>query len=705
VTQPPPDPAPTPAAEPTVEAPAKPPRPRKGSVFAIIERELIRTARRWQTFGLRAAFAGILLSLVVIFWAAEVADAITVDKQSLAQSGRTIFQIYVWTQWAVLGALTPIVVAQSIIEEKEGRTLDLLAITRLPIGRILWGKLVSRIISLELLILAGMPVLAICMSLGGIELTQLANVWLQMTTMVLAGGAVAAFLGLYATGPFSVAMTTWFWMVVAFTTGPIPHAAATSATTDQNWAWISPFYALIFGAGWTCVGPLLTWLPVVALTMVLAAAGFRAMVANADDPVGGFGTLSKDFSGLRKLKTGLALLMVGLLAATPLVVFQRIALPFFPPIRAVSWLWNIGWLWLGTGVYLLAARASYIRLSRRKDRRHKRDWKKLVESWRPVPEARVGESAVAIGHGEAAAWTEMLEEEGSPQPARIPGATGRDMSGKPAQALTVARKPRFAPVRQVWSNPVAWRETVTRAHGGLSRMILRVYIVVGLMVGFLFFVGAFQVGPFPAIAGFITASMMAAMVVLMTATASIAGELRSRTLELLCATRMSSAEILWGKLLSTGLVTAPAFGAAVFMLFLAIALQVQHDAGFAEADGLGWLLRAAGLSAWLGAALLAVANLCHWIGLRSRSASRVWIWTVSLAAAWVVGPFIALALGDGVTVVEFLVAMVNPVASEQFLENRELPIQLYVSVGLWASLALAAFVDNVRQLNRRAVRE
>ena len=49
--------------------------------------------------------------------------------------------------------------------------------------------------------------------------------------------------------------------------------------------------------------------------------------------------------------------------------------------------------------------------------------------------------------------------------------------------------------------------------------------------------------------------------------------------------------------------------------------------------------------------------------------------------------------------------MVNPVASEQFLENRELPIQLYVSVGLWASLALAAFVDNVRQLNRRAVRE
>ena len=677
-------------------------KPRRASLWAVVERELLRTARRWQTYAMRAAFAAGLLTVIVVYWATSVTNAMSMDRQSLAQSGQIIFQLYVWTQFMVLAALTPIVVAQSMIEEREGKTLDLLAITRLPPGRLLWGKLLSRVIALELLVLAGMPVMAICMSLGGVELVQLANVWVQMTVLVLSGGAVAAFLGLYAKGPFSPAITTWIWMLLAWTLGALPHAAA-SGVQLPAWAWTSPFFALTNKSNDLAIlGPLLTWLPVIFLTMLLAAAGFRAMMANADDPQGGFGTLSKDFEGLRRAKTGLAILVVALLAATPLVVFQQLLRVSFPPVMVVSWLWNIGWLILGTGVWLLAARFSYIRLARRRAGRHKTSWKKLVKIWQPTGPSP--NASLAGQPTEAAAWTEGADGQGPAQPT-VPGATGRDLSGKPAEARITSRRPRFAPVRDVWSNPVAWRETVTRAHGGLSRSVLRAYIVVAALIGFFFFIGAFRVSAIPAVASAVAAYFMASMVVLMTSTASIAGELRSKTLELLCATRMTSAEILWGKLMSTGLLAVPAWLTGSVMMFLAVGLAVDSTWEVQRFQVIGWLLRVVGLTAWSAVALVCVANLCHWIGLRARSASRVWLWTVGLATMWVIGPPILLVLGEGNDAVAFIVAQINPLISEQLWDRpAEHPIQLFVSVGTWAALALAVFVDNVRGLSRRAIR-
>ena len=358
-----------------------------------------------------------------------------------------------------VAALTPILVAQSVIEEREGRTLELMAITRLPPGRILWGKLLSRVLGLELLVLAGMPILAICMSLGGVELSQLANVWLQMTTLIVSAGAVAAFLGLYATGPFSPALLTWFWMFVAFTMGVAPHFAMSEAS-EQAAAFVSPFWSLIGGEGWTIVGPILTFAPVAFLTILLGAAGFRAMVAQSDDPVSGLGSLSKDFDGLRRMKNGLAILMVALLAATPLMLVQvaaKNAMPGFWPAGGLSWVWNIGWIWLGTGVYLLAARVSYIRLANRRSGRHRKSWRQQVAEWRPVSLPQAGEASLTIDAAEAAAWEGMLEEEGAPEGpgSQVPPA-GTCPAGRPT--------PRSGPDGP--ASPRCGRSGATRWPGG-----------------------------------------------------------------------------------------------------------------------------------------------------------------------------------------------------------------------------------------------
>jgi len=671
-----------PEAAQAVNAPPKRPRPGLGPV---LERELIRSSRRWQTWGLRFGFAAVLLLLTGLYWGEEVAGLLEADRNLLAQRGRTIFGLYAWTQFIVLTALTPILVAQSVIEEREGLTLEILSITRLSPGRILLGKLIARLVGLELLVLGGMPVLAVCMSLGGVELSQLVSVWSNMTALIISLGAVAAFLGLFARGSFSVAFVTWLWMFGAYIFGAIPNASIVQ--TNQSLAFTSPFYCLIFGEGWTVIGPLLTWLPVSAAVLALGAAGFQAAMAGADDPIDGFGTLSKDFEALRKMRTWLAVMLVVALAATPVVILQKVIEDVFWPIRGISWIWNMVWLWVGTGIYLLIARALFIRLARRPSRRKAQPWKQVAREWEQMTPVKRDDP------GEAGAWGEVVP------------ATGRSMAGKSVGDELQVRKPRFSVVRRVWRNPVAWRETVTRAHGGLSQAILRSYLLLFFVGGGFVLLGVFVAHPFFPISTGLACFFMAAMVVITSASASMAGELRSRSLELLCATRMKPSRILWGKLFSTGLLMAPAYATGVLMFGLGLGLVVEDWVPLSSRERLeafGVLLRWVGVSLWFGVALFAVANVCHWIGLRASSASRVWISTVTWSTAMVLGPPLLLALFGGDEAAQVIVGLVNPLLTENTWEAKEPPWMVVASIGFWSVGALVLFVLNTRLLPRRA---
>ncbi|MCP4869375.1 MAG: ABC transporter permease subunit [Proteobacteria bacterium] len=694
---------PTPAEKPD----PKPPQRRRPGIGTVLERELIRSARRPQTYSLRAGFALMLLGLIAVWWAEEVQGRTGMDRQGLASQGQFIFQLYVWVQWAVLGVLTPILIAQSVIEEREGKTLKLLTITNLGAGRILVGKWLSRVIGLELLILAGLPPLALTLSLGGVELWQLLSAWLQLTTLVMSGGAVAAFLALYAKGPFSVAIATWVWMICAFTMGFIPHGAVVQ--TEGSLAWMSPFYALILAKEWSVtVGPILGFGMVTAAVLHLGALGFRAAMSGADDPLQGFGTLSGDFEGLRKVKTRLAILMVVLLAATPLMMVQKAIETFVPAdwmkiaISSGSWIWAVLWIWLATGVYLLVVRAAYIQLGRRRSKRHDRSWKELVRNWEPAAAPSTARSIEPDSDAaEANAWAERPAV-----PLSVP-LSGRNLSGRSVDEAAPGRKARFSVVRSVWRNPVLWREVVTRAHGGLSKMILRSYVVVALIGGFFFFIGLLAVSPglslFCGFSGF----AMAALVVLMTSTASIAGELRNSTLELLCATRMSALRILWGKLLAAWALAAPAYLAGVVATALGVSLVLADSFEYRSFDRLeafGVLLSWGGVTLWYGVALTTVVAVCHWIGLRAESASRVWMWTIGWATAMLVLPPLAAAIFDNQASIRAVIGLINPLLDEATWDVDDPPIVLFCSIGVWLMFTAALFVDNAYRLPRRASR-
>ncbi len=106
--------------------------------------------------------------------------------------------------------------------------------------------------------------------------------------------------------------------------------------------------------------------------------------------------------------------------------------------------------------------------------------------------------------------------------------------------------------RNVWSNPVAWREACTRAAGG---RVLRWGIVVGGLVSsfvvFLYYVrGGLKAAEVPEwLAGLTMIQFALALIIAAnTAATSITKEKESKTMELLMTTPLTSSYVLWGKL-------------------------------------------------------------------------------------------------------------------------------------------------------------
>src|SRR5207244_5018575 len=69
--------------------------------------------------------------------------------------------------WGVM--LTPAMVAGSIAEEKDRRTLEFILATDLRDREIVFGKLAARFANIVLLLLTGVPILSALQFLGGVD--------------------------------------------------------------------------------------------------------------------------------------------------------------------------------------------------------------------------------------------------------------------------------------------------------------------------------------------------------------------------------------------------------------------------------------------------------------------------------------------------------------------------------------------------------
>jgi ABC-type transport system involved in multi-copper enzyme maturation permease subunit len=142
--------------------------------------DIVRTGRQRHTYLLRWLYAvvvGFTLTTLYYSWLRGKAHAsnlnVVVGTNELANFGAEFFTTFIVMQFLVVVLLTPVYVAGTICVDKERKILEFLFATDLRNREIIFGKLASRVLTLLLFVLVGLPILAFVQLFGGVDPEQL----------------------------------------------------------------------------------------------------------------------------------------------------------------------------------------------------------------------------------------------------------------------------------------------------------------------------------------------------------------------------------------------------------------------------------------------------------------------------------------------------------------------------------------------------
>ncbi|MDB5339365.1 MAG: hypothetical protein JWN70_4984, partial [Planctomycetaceae bacterium] len=158
----------------------------------LLVKELQEQAARRRTYIVRVAYATLFFFACMTIILPEMSRAGN-SGLSVLGIGRNIFIGIVGWQFAGIYLFLPALACSVLTIEKERNTLGLLFLTKLEPWTIIFEKLLSRLLPMYCLIFCSMPLLAFCMSFGGVNTVDMfVAVWfLSLTAFQICSIAVA----------------------------------------------------------------------------------------------------------------------------------------------------------------------------------------------------------------------------------------------------------------------------------------------------------------------------------------------------------------------------------------------------------------------------------------------------------------------------------------------------------------------------------
>src|SRR6056297_701279 len=155
----------------------------------VLQRELLVNLRTKKSFLLLAAYQ-IVLSLVVL--AAWPSDQ-RLDLTNNPPSASKLVNLFFLGQYVIASLMAPSFAAGAISGEKERQTYEMLLASPMRPGAIVLGKMVASLLHLVLLVLASLPIIALCLPLGGVSLYEVIAAYFGLLMSVLLFGAIGIF--------------------------------------------------------------------------------------------------------------------------------------------------------------------------------------------------------------------------------------------------------------------------------------------------------------------------------------------------------------------------------------------------------------------------------------------------------------------------------------------------------------------------------
>lgn len=208
----------------------------------VFQAELLTLSRRARFFAGRFLY-GVLVLLVVSFAYHAMAkyfyDEGEIPIQRLAAIGQAIFAAFAWLQGLIALVMTPALVAGSIADEKQRKTLHYLMASQLSAPEIILGKVAARLLRIGVLAAIGLPVLSLIGLFGGVDYEEAALIYgaTATTTFLLAG--VAILCSVHAAKPRDAIIQTYLVEIAWLTVAPL--CLATMPAWSPGWQAVGEF--------------------------------------------------------------------------------------------------------------------------------------------------------------------------------------------------------------------------------------------------------------------------------------------------------------------------------------------------------------------------------------------------------------------------------------------------------------------------------
>jgi ABC-type Na+ efflux pump permease subunit len=460
----------------------------------IIAREVLTAPRPIRFYVARASYVGLLFVLMWTAWQSLIGWRDVTEFGILARFGDIIYGIFAVLQLTLIMFFAPLFTAASIAHEKDRRTFVLLLMTDLSDLEIVLGKLIASLIVILTALGAGAGMLSLCTLFGGISFAQVATLFAVTASSGVAGGALGLVIALWRDRAFqSISLT--ILMVVLSVTGVEAFAIAFPKLTAFGVPLAEVFnpYRAILSVLYprsTDLGGVFGWSSVV---YILARLSFAASLV-------AFGTWklrvwNPGRNEPRELREG-----EEASAETLIEVVEQKA-ESVPELVAATSTTSTAVGGSGSGHVAVATRH-------------------LAQ----------GDSGDGSGVGEEAGGTTGLH---------VPRRTHRRI----VRTAGVYRKP--------WSNPIIWRELMTRAYGTKPLIIKGNYILLfAIGVGLFHVLSQGRESPLSSLLAMIPVFLGILSLILVNAqgVTALTSERDSGALDLLLVTELSPKEFIYGKL-------------------------------------------------------------------------------------------------------------------------------------------------------------
>jgi ABC-type transport system involved in multi-copper enzyme maturation permease subunit len=153
----------------------------------VLQRELLVNLRMTRAFVLLLFYLGMLGLVVFLAWPQER----QLDLTTNPAASRRLVNLVFLGQYLLASLLAPSFAAGSIAGEKERKSFEMLLASPLRPGAIVLGKLLASLAHLLLLIVASLPIVMLCLPLGGVSLYEVLALYLSLVLAVVTFGMIS----------------------------------------------------------------------------------------------------------------------------------------------------------------------------------------------------------------------------------------------------------------------------------------------------------------------------------------------------------------------------------------------------------------------------------------------------------------------------------------------------------------------------------